>query len=194
MGLMQIKEIVYEKNFDVLAALYSHLEVLEGKKKQLDHMISTVKKTISVTKGETKMKDKERFEVWREKEIREHEDIFGQEVREKYGERAMEETTEKMMGMTEEEYEKFKELEEEIILRLQNAVSEGLSPKGEDGEKIVLLHKAWLEMTWKTYGAKAHRGVAQMYVADERFTSYYDSGKKGCAAFLKEAVLYWVKE
>ncbi|MFR3769303.1 MULTISPECIES: MerR family transcriptional regulator [Actinomycetota] len=32
-------------------------------------------------------------------------------------------------------------------------------------------------------------GVAEMYVADERFTSYYDEVVKGCAAWLRDAVI-----
>ena len=32
-------------------------------------------------------------------------------------------------------------------------------------------------------------GIAEMYVADERFTSYYDEVVKGCAAWLRDAVI-----
>ena len=48
-------------------------------------------------------------------------------------------------------------------------------------------------MTWKLYSVAAHRGVAAMYIADERFTKYYDKHVTGCALLLKEAVHYWVK-
>lgn len=48
--------------------------------------------------------------------IQENEEKYGQEVREKYGDASMEEATQKMRDMTEEEYEKLKNLEREIRL------------------------------------------------------------------------------
>mgnify|MGYP000869318020 CR=1 FL=1 len=192
--LEQIKGIVYEKDFDMLSALYSHLEELEGRKQRLERMISIVKKTISAAKGEKKMSDTERFEIWKEREIRENEERYGREVREKYGDASMEEATKKMMNMTEAAYEKIKALEKEILLCLQAAVAQGVTPQGEEGRKIVLLHKDWLGMWWQNDSPKAHCGIAKMYVLDERFTSYYDGKIKGCAVFLRDAILYWVKE
>lgn len=47
-------------------------------------------------------------------------------------------------------------------------------------------------MTWKEYSENAHRGVANLYVMDERFQAYYDKEVEGCAAFLRAAVLHWV--
>ena len=35
-------------------------------------------------------------------------------------------------------------------------------------------HKQWLMYTWSTYSPEAHIGLAQMYVADERFAKYYN--------------------
>lgn len=35
-------------------------------------------------------------------------------------------------------------------------------------------HKEWLGFTWNFYSKEAHVGLASMYVADERFTKYYD--------------------
>ena len=38
-----------------------------------------------------------------------------------------------------------------------------------------------------------HRGLAELYVQDERFTAYYDKKQPGCARFLRDAVLHWAK-
>ena len=47
-------------------------------------------------------------------------------------------------------------------------------------------------MNWKQYTPQAHIGITEMYVADPRFTEYYDKDIAGCAEFLKKAVLCWV--
>ena len=70
----------------------------------------------------------------------------------------------------------------------ENAVSQGLDPSGEEGRAIARLHREWLCFSWTKYTPQAHRGLAQMYTADPRFTAYYDRDQAGCAAFLKAAI------
>ncbi|MCI8375211.1 MAG: hypothetical protein HFI29_07235 [Lachnospiraceae bacterium] len=55
------------------------------------------------------------------------------------------------------------------------------------------MHRQWLCMTWETYTVEAHKGVAAMYVADERFWQYYDREFPGRAKFLRQAVEYWAE-
>lgn len=55
------------------------------------------------------------------------------------------------------------------------------------------LHREWLGYTWSFYTPEAHRGLAEMYVADERFTAYYDGAVAGCAAWLHDAICAWTK-
>jgi len=192
LGLEQIKNILYQNDFDILLALYSHLSELENQKKRLDSLITTVKKTILAKKGEEEMSDKERFEIFKENMLQKNEDKYGKEVRTKYGDASMEDSKEKIRGMTEVDYERFQNLGEEILLRLKEAVIQGVSPESEEGIRIVLLHKEWLGMTWKTYSKQAHEGLAQMYVLDQRFTDYYDREVAGCAEFLRNAVGFWL--
>lgn len=75
----------------------------------------------------------------------------------------------------------------------KEAVIAGEEGESLEGKKIVLLHKEWLEMTWKGYSPKGHKALAEMYLMDERFTAYYDREVKGCGEFLKKAVDYWIE-
>ncbi|MBK5262637.1 MAG: TipAS antibiotic-recognition domain-containing protein [Peptostreptococcaceae bacterium] len=38
--------------------------------------------------------------------------------------------------------------------------------------------KEWLSFTWPDYAEEAHVGLAEMYVADERFVKYYNDRAK----------------
>lgn len=192
LGLEQIKNILYQNDFDILSALYSHLNELENQKERLDSLITTVKKTILAKKGEEEMSDKERFEIFKENMLQKNEDKYGQEVRTKYGDTSMEQANEKIRDMTAADYQRFQKLGDEILLCLKEAVTQGISPKSEEGKRIVLLHKEWLGMTWKTYSKQAHEGLAQIYVLDQRFMTYYDREVPGCAKFLRNAVGFWL--
>lgn len=190
--LRQIRRILYEEEFDLMEALKDHLGELEDQRLHVDAMIRTVKQTILSMKGEYSMSDKEWFEAFKEQKVRENEEAYGKEIREKYGEEQVEASNRKLLKMSEEEWMRFQKLEAEILRRLQEAVQAGISPESEEARQIVLLHKEWLEMTWKQYTKEAHVGIAALYTADERFTQYYDREVPGCAMFLGQAVSYWV--
>ena len=82
---------------------------------------------------------------------------------------------------------------EEIQKRLEAAVRAGQSPECGEGKEICDLHRRWLTITGNQYDPAKHRGIAELYVMDERFTAYYDKRLPGCARFLRDAVVHWVK-
>ena len=92
--------------------------------------------------------------------------------------------------MSKVDYKKVKEIEEELFNTLKDAMKIN-DPSGELGQKAADLHKQWLSFYWDTYTKQAHAGLAQMYVSDERFKSYYDEKVSGSAEFLKEAILMY---
>lgn len=194
MGLQQISRIIHEDSFDVFNALEEHLFALEAQRENIDRLIFAVKRTMASMKGEITMDTQEKFQVFKEKVVRKKEEAYGKESRAKYGDMAVEEANRRILDMTEEDYERFQNLGEEILKQLEEAVREGEDPRGEKGKRIVKLHKEWLGYTWKTYSEQAHKGLAAMYVEDERFTKYYDRQISGCAKFLKEAAEYWISK
>lgn len=138
------------------------------------------------------MSDKEKFEAFKERAVRENEEKYGSELREKYGDEAVDASQKKILGMSEEDYERFQNLGREVLERLQAAVLDGLSPDSDEAGRIVMLHKEWLGMTWKKYTQEAHRAMANLYISDERFKLYYDREVPGCAELLQKAIEYHV--
>ena len=63
-------------------------------------------------------------------------------------------------------------------------------PTGEDAHRAADLHRQWLCKFWKdgTYSKAAHLGLAEMYVADDRFKAYYEAVAPGAAEFLRDAI------
>lgn len=191
LSLEVIGKVIHQPDFDVEKALEEHLEVLSRQQERILSLIQTVKLTLADLKGEYKMDDKMKFEAFKKNAVEENEKTYGKEARGKYGDEAVDESNRKLLGMTEADYERFKDLEQEVLCQLEGAVENGISPESETGQRIVLLHKNWLSFTWKQYSAQAHKGLAEMYLADERFQAYYDRNVAGCAKFLVEAVRYW---
>jgi DNA-binding transcriptional MerR regulator len=191
--LMEIKTALDDPAFCRLAALEEHLAGLREKRNALDRLIATVERTISTEKGESTMSDAEKFEGFKKKMLQENEETYGTEIRERFGDRAMEESNAKMLKLTQAEYERMQDIGREINKRLADAVLKGLSPEGPEGLEIAALHKRWLGFMWPRYEREAHVALAEGYVSDPRFTVYYDADQPGCAVFLRDAIRFHIQ-
>jgi DNA-binding transcriptional MerR regulator len=189
-NLDSIREIVTAPSFDGANALREHREKLLEKKEQLDLLIANVDKTIALTEGRIKMKDKEKFEGFKKKMIDDNEKKYGTEIREKYGKDTVEKSNAKVMNMTQEQHDEVTGLSNQLTETLAQAFAAG-DPAGELAQKAADLHKKWLTYFWSEYSKEAHAGLAQMYVDDPRFTAYYDEKQPGTAEFLRDAILIY---
>jgi len=98
------------------------------------------------------------------------------------------------MNMTEEQFQAMQQLEQQMFERLTEAMELG-DATNDIAIEVAELHKRWLSFTWKEYSKEAHVGLAQMYIADERFTAYYDERSVvGAAQFLHDAIVAYTNK
>ncbi len=187
-GLNDISKILKDPSFNKLKSLKVHHEKLLEKRKQLDLLITNVEQTIASVKGDIKMANKEKFKGFKQKLIDENERNYGKEIREKYGNDTIDKSNKLFANMSEEQYNKFTSLSEEINKTLLDAFKTN-DPSSELAQKVANMHKEWLLYTWPKYSKEAHAGLAQMYVDDERFKAYYDKDQDGLAEFLRDSIL-----
>lgn len=187
LALDRIKEIITDPSFNGAKALREHREQLLDRRKQLDLLIANVEKTIASTEGRITMSDQEKFEGFKKQMIEENEKKYGQEIREKYGEDAVNKSNQKVMNMTPEQHAEVTRLAEEVTAVLAEAFAQG-DPASDLAQKAADLHRQWLTFYWSDYSKEAHANLAQMYVDDERFKSYYDAKQPGTAEFLRDAI------
>nr|WP_239585725.1 MerR family transcriptional regulator [Lysinibacillus composti] len=191
--LETITSIMNDPNFDHTHALQHHYDELIRKRSHLDQLIETVEKTIAHQKGEIAMNNQEKFKAFKDKLISDNEEKYGEEIREKYGDKVVEESNAKFRGMSKETYEAMEKLGQEILELLPRAFETG-DPESPLAQELAAKHKQWLTFTWPSYSKEAHAGLAEMYVADERFKAYYDNKSEGGTEFLRDAILFFLKE
>lgn len=192
--LAQIKACLDDPSFDRLAALRGHLTALEQEQARLEALIRSVRKTISAQERKELMNDQEKFEALKQRAVAWHEETYGREAREKYGDREVDAAQDTVRGLTQEQYREWTGLGEEIQRRLEDAVRSQTPPDSLEGREITQLHRRWLTLSGNTYDPAKHMGLAQLYIQDERFTAYYDRRVPGCARFLCEAVCRWAEQ
>ncbi len=190
--LEDIKNMVNSSDFNMLKILQLHKEELIKKREDIDVLIENVEKNIRYRKGEIDMSSREKFKGFKQELIKDNEDKYGGEIRDKYGDDKVDKSNKKMLGLSENEYKEFKKLEVEIIEELKKAMQDN-DPTSDIAQNACKLHKKWLGYTWNFYTPEAHRNLGEMYVADERFSQYYDKNKEGMAKFLKDALDFYTK-
>ncbi len=191
-NLESIKDIVTAPDFDGTQALREHRAKLLEKRSQLDVLIKNVENTIATAEGGFIMSNQEKFNGFKKKLIEDNEKQYGKEIRDKYGDEAINKSNQKVQDMTEAQYNEITQLNNTLMETLQAAFQTG-DPAGELAQKAADLHRQWLCFYWHDYSPAAHQGVAQMYVDDERFTAYYDAKQPGTAAFLRDAIMIYAK-
>ena len=124
---------------------------------------------------------------WRE--VGENEERYGAEVRAAYGDEVVDAANEKYVAMGEAAHLQADELELAIKEQLRRAMEAG-DVEGPEARKLVAMHGHWLRMYWPDgmYTPEAHKGLADGYLADERFRAYYDAVAPGATQFLRDAI------
>jgi len=186
-SLEDIKKLLSSPDFDRAKAFASHLSALQEKRKRLDALIFNVTKSITTLKGETTMSNQEKFEGLKQQLIKDNEEKYGDEIRAKYGATALYESNARLKDLTKEQYDESEWLRLELEKTLKAAFEAG-DPAGELAQKACDLHKQWLGVFYPKYSKEYHKGLAEMYVADERFRENYDKIAFGCTEFLRDAI------
>lgn len=129
----------------------------------------------------------EKFEGFKQALIDENEQEYGQEIRAKYGDEAVDESNAKLKGLTKKQYDEGERLRLEFEDTLKAAFETG-DPAGELAQKACDLHRQWLSVFYPRYSKEYHKGLGDMYVADERFKANYEKLGAGCTEFLRDAI------
>lgn len=186
--LEEIRSILDDPEFNTLQALEEHYQKLQAEQEKTKILLATVGKTIQHTKGEIEMSAEEKFEGFKKAKIEENERKYGEEIREKYGEKTIDASNRKYMNLSKADFDKMQSIEDELFSKLEQ-LSETKDIESPFAREVYELHKEWLMYSWTNYSAEAHRGLAQMYVDDERFAKYYNArAGKEVVSLLRDSI------
>ncbi|MGI2297190.1 MerR family transcriptional regulator [Paenibacillus sp. GXUN7292] len=178
--LKQIKDIINRPDYDRQEALHMHRKLLLDKRNQLDQLLATVDKTIQEAKGEITMTAKERFAGFDFSS-----NPYEQEARERYGDKAVDDSKNKINAYTKQGQEELADSMNRLYREL--AELRHTDPASSEAqESIAKWYKLLNDIG--TYTPEVFRGLGQMYVDDERFTKNIDQFGEGLALFMKEAM------
>lgn len=185
--LDDIKSILKSPTFSITNALNEHRQMIILKRKRLDALIKTIDKTISKVTKNTNMKDEELYDSFTEEEMKK----YAAEAKERWGNTAAyKESTEKYRSMSKEQLAQIKTQGETITNKIAALV--GTDVHSDRVQKHIAEHYKHLS-NFYTPNMEMYRELAEMYIADPRFTAYYEKYAVGLAQFMHDAMIVFVE-
>ena len=138
------------------------------------------------------MANEDAFQKMKTDLIAQNESTYGKEVRQRFGDKSVDDSNRKLAGLSEEQWQHQQLLAEQILAELKV-----LTPQNDPGspraQALCDLHKQWLQVFWADggYSPQAHLALAEGYLADQRFTDYYDQAAPGATQFLRDALVIY---
>ena len=182
--LQDIKQILDDKDFNREKALKTQRNLIFEKKQRLERILESIDDTIENLGGNVMSKNN--FKAFDYEEVKKHQEKYKEETEKRYGNsNAYKESQEKTSKYSKNDWERI--MGEASIIYEELAK---LMDKEPSDEKVQVLIEKWRNhITTNFYNCtiEIFRGLALMYVADERFTKNIDKYKEGLAQFMSDA-------
>ena len=183
--LKDIKRILDDEGFDREEALKVHKKLILEKKNRLEKIIESIDDTIRNIGGKTM--SKKDFKAFSYDEIRNHQEKYKEETEQKYGKSdAYKESKEKTSKYSKNDWENI--MEDAGVIYEELAKLMGRNPANDEVQVLVQKWRDYISNNFYNCTIEIFRGLALMYVADERFTNNIDKYGKGLAKFLSDAM------
>jgi len=117
-------------------------------------------------------------------------DAHEDEARERWGHtEAYRESTRRAAAYGEEQWREIRAEADEIVGELAALMAAAKPADGPEATAAAERHRRHISRWFYECSPRMHRGLAEMYVADERFRRTYDEVAEGLAAYIHDAIL-----
>ena len=188
--LKDIAEILDDPGFDLVEALTGHKRALTARRDRIDTLLHTIDATIDHLKNKTMSN----FEKLYEGMPREQAAALRQEAIDKWGEEAILKSEKALTEMSGDRLEQLKADQKDIAQRLRGLRK--ADPKSEPVQVQIARHCETIRGFWgldagEAIKAKAYKGLAELYVSDDRYMAADGSPDPEFAAFMRAAMNHY---
>ncbi len=182
LGVAAIAEVLDAT--DDTSALRAHLEWLRAESERLARQIASVERTITSIEKEVPIMARDMFDGFDHTQYKE-------EVEQRWGAQAYADSDRWWRGLGPEGQQAFKDEHVAIAATWAELQAASAPVEGEEAQALARRHHAWIAAGWgnKPPSADQLAGLADMYVADERFAANY-GGPEG-ATYVRDALTHF---
>ncbi|MGX1884531.1 MerR family transcriptional regulator [Streptomyces sp. NPDC055287] len=184
--LDEVAALLDDPDVDPQEHLRRQHELLSGRIAKLQEMAAAVETALEARKMGINLTPEEKFEVFGDHDPEQ----YAEEAEQRWGNsEAYKESQRRSASYTKEDWLRIKAEGEENTAGLVAAMEAGAAPDSVRAMDLAEEHRALICRNHYDCGYDMHVCLAEMYVADERFTTSIDAAKPGLAAYLREAIL-----
>jgi len=184
--LEQIVTLLDDPAIDPQEHLRRQHDLLTRRIERLTEMVTAVERAMEAEKMGISLTPEERFEVFGEHDPAQ----YAEEAEQRWGETdAYKQSMQRTQRYTKEDWLKIKQEQADLQERLVAAFRSGTAPDSEAAMNLAEDHRQQISRWFYDCGYDVHRGLAQMYLADPRFTKNYEDLAPGLAQWVHDAIV-----
>ncbi|MFN8354240.1 MAG: MerR family transcriptional regulator [Spirosomataceae bacterium] len=189
-SLQAICQILDNPTFDVFQALENHKVALQARQDRLATLVLTIEKTIANLKGEIIMTPEELYKGL----PKEMGTTYRQKAIEEYGQETIQRSENHLRSLGKAGFEQLKAEQKAITQALLALIHQ--DPTSTEVQEQIAQHYQNIRQFWGTAHladpqTEAYKGLGQLYVSDERFTTTNGTPNPTFAVFLSKAMSYF---
>ena len=184
--LKEISTIIDDPGIDAMGHLRRQRGLLVARIEHLGAMVDAIDYELEARTMDINLTPEERLEVFGEFRP----EYYAEEAERRWGDSdAYKESNRRVSKYTKEDWLQLKAEADEVEAGLAAAFETNLAPGSEEAMAGAEAHRQHISRWFYECTYEIHRGLAEMYVSDERFRSHYDERAPGLASFIRDAVL-----
>ncbi|MFF3862169.1 MerR family transcriptional regulator [Streptomyces sp. NPDC002209] len=153
---------------------------------RLQQMAEAVEHAMEAQRMGINLTPEEKFEVFGDFDP----DQYADEAYRRWGGTdAYKESARRTAAYTKEDWKRFQAEADEINRRFAELMDAGAPAESDEAMDVAEEHRGWIDRNSYTCSHEMHTCLGEMYVADERFTAYYDAIRPGLAVFVRDAIV-----
>ncbi len=185
LSLQQVARVLDEPMADEVAHLRALHSAVSEQVERLREQLAAIERTLEAHQMGIRLTPQEMFEVFGDEDPSEH----AAEVEERWGDTdAYRESQRRTSGYTKADWLRVKEEGAAVERRFRDAMGSGLPPTSPQAMDAAEAHRQHISDSFYECNYAMHRGLADMYLADPRFTAHYDDQAPGLAQYVHDAV------
>ncbi|WP_374986501.1 MerR family transcriptional regulator [Streptomyces fradiae] len=160
-------------------------QLLTARIGELQKMAEAVEHAMEAKKMGINLTPEEKFEVFGDHDP----ERYADEVQQRWGDTdAYRESQRRAARYTKDDWQRVQDEAKEWADRYTALMAEGAEPSGERAMELAEEHRLHIARWFYECPYEMHRCLGDMYVADERFTAFYDAMRPGMGRHLRDAI------
>lgn len=183
-ALDAIAALLDDQSIDPVAHLRRQHELLTQRLGRVQAMVAAIEKELEATMSGITLTSEEKLAIFGQN----YDEAWETEAEERWGDtEAWSQSQVKTASFTKDDWIRYRAETDALHSRLVGGFGAGYAPESPEAMALAEEHRRWVILMWDC-SPEMHRGLAEMYLGDERFMKTYEDLAPGLTQWLHDAV------